>query len=418
MQKIFVSIAAYRDPELLPTIKNLLETADEPTLLTLCIGWQHANEDEWDELDEYKNDNRFTILDIPYNQAKGVCWMRAQIQKHISDEEYYLQLDSHHRFTKGWDTILKDWINYFRCKGVNKPIISSYLPAYFPDNDPEGRVNEVWSLNVQRFLPQGVLFLEPHGKPDWKEYKEPFPARFLSAHMIFSPASFVKDVPYDEELYFHGEESSLAARAYTYGYDLFSPHIPIIWHEYKRSGKKKHWDDNMWEELDKKSFTRYRKLMGSEEGGCRECEILKLAETYFGKEREFSEYEKYAGIKFSTRQLHEETIKGNDPPIKSDYEMGLTNKQKYCLDVYKELLKETDYDSFAIALLDENGNDIYRKDADENEIYGLLNESEDDKFIHIWREFLSAKKPTYWRVWPHSKSKGWVDRIENVISYE
>jgi hypothetical protein len=30
MPKIFVSIAAYRDPELRPTIKNLLETAATP----------------------------------------------------------------------------------------------------------------------------------------------------------------------------------------------------------------------------------------------------------------------------------------------------------------------------------------------------------------------------------------------------
>lgn len=48
MEKIFVSIAAYRDPELLPTLKNMLETASNPKDLVICIGWQHSKEDKWD----------------------------------------------------------------------------------------------------------------------------------------------------------------------------------------------------------------------------------------------------------------------------------------------------------------------------------------------------------------------------------
>jgi hypothetical protein len=31
---------------------------------------------------------------------------------------------------------------------------------------------------------------------------------------------------------------------------------------------------------------------------------------------------------------------------------------------------------------------------------------------------MGDKQPTSWRVWPHSASKGWVDRIENNIKYE
>lgn len=418
MHKIFVSIASYRDPELVPTIKDLLSTADNPNNLKICIGWQNAKEDVWDNLDEYKKDNKFIILDIPYKEAKGVCWMRAEIQKHITDEEYYLQLDSHHRFIKGWDTSLKDWLNYLRCKGIKKPIISSYLPSYNPENDPAERLDEVWGLHVQRFMPQGVLFLEPRGKLNWQEIKEPFKGRFLSAHMIFSQISFPKEVPYDPELYFHGEESSLAARAYTYGYDLYSPHFPIVWHEYHRNGKRKHWDDNTWDNLDKNSYARYRKLMGSEEGGCTPCEINKLAPNYFGTERSFEQYEKYIGIKFSTRQIHEETIKGDDPPILGDYESGLTNTQKYCIDLYKGDLNETDYDLFAVAFLDENGNDIYRKDAEENEINQLFSSAQSGNFLNIWREWKSINKPYAWRVWPHSKSKGWREKIENVIKYE
>ena len=419
MAKIFVSIAAYRDPELIPTIKDLINNCSNPDNLHICIGWQHSEEDTWDNLDEYKNDPRFTILDYNYKDAKGVCWIRKRIQEQYKGEDYYFQLDSHHRFSKNWDTTLKDYINYLQCKGHEKPLLSAYIPGYFPKNDPEGRNQEVWSLNIQRFMPSGVIFLEPHGVTHWQELTEPFPTRFISAHFIFTLGKFAEEVPYDEYLYFHGEESSLAARAFTYGYDLFSPHRPVVWHEYTRDGKKKHWDDSQdWAQRDQASYARYRKLMGVE-GSCTPCTRKSLnAETYFGTQRTFEEYERYAGLKFSTQQIHTEAKNGDFPPIKGDYESGLTYTRKHCIDIYKGALPEKDYDFFAIAFLDDKGNDIHRHDAEKSEVLGLLTQNKEDQFIHIWRTFEHAEKAYSWRVWPHSESKGWLERIEQVISYE
>ena len=51
MEKIFVSIAAYRDPELVKTIKDCLNKAKNPQRLVFVICWQHAKEDEWDTLE-------------------------------------------------------------------------------------------------------------------------------------------------------------------------------------------------------------------------------------------------------------------------------------------------------------------------------------------------------------------------------
>jgi hypothetical protein len=45
MEKIFIHIASYRDPELIPTIKDCLLKAKYPERLRFGIVWQHSKED-------------------------------------------------------------------------------------------------------------------------------------------------------------------------------------------------------------------------------------------------------------------------------------------------------------------------------------------------------------------------------------
>ena len=51
---IFVQIASFRDSQLLPTLRDMIDKAEEPDNLKICICWQHSDKDEWDNLDEFK----------------------------------------------------------------------------------------------------------------------------------------------------------------------------------------------------------------------------------------------------------------------------------------------------------------------------------------------------------------------------
>ena len=64
--KIFIQIASYRDPQLIPTLDDCIDKATNPENLVFSIAWQHSSEDEWDTLDKYKDDPRFKIIDIDY----------------------------------------------------------------------------------------------------------------------------------------------------------------------------------------------------------------------------------------------------------------------------------------------------------------------------------------------------------------
>jgi hypothetical protein len=82
---------------------------------------------------------------------------------------------------------------------------------------------------------------------------------------------------------------------------------------------------------------------------------------------------------------------------------------KHCIDIQYGQVPESDYDFWAVAFRDKNGNDIYRKDADSNEIASF--KTDPDGYCKVWREFQTKEKPYDWIVWPHSTSKGWADPI-------
>ena len=415
METIFISIASYRDPELLPTLKDCLENAKYSDRLRFGICWQF---DETESLEEFTNDKRFQIIKVPYIDSKGTCWARNMIQDLYQDETYYLQLDSHQRFNKNWDVTLIKMLKSLKKQGHKKPLLTAYLPGFDPKNDPEGRINECWSLEFDRYLPEGPIFIKPHVISNWEELIGPIQSKFLSGHFIFTLGKWAREVRYDPYYYFHGEEPSLAARSYTHGYDLFHPNKVTIYHEYIRSGKTKQWDDDKeWSKKNSTSYSRYRALHGM--GGELPNTLMNLDKYGFGTERTLEEYEKYIGVKFSTRQIHKHTSDYNPLPVpQEDFEANLLNKIKICIDVYKGSLPETDYSNLVIAILDKDGKDIFRQDMEGNELKTLINSDPNDKFIHIWREYNDNKQPTSWRVWPYSESKEWCDRIEQNIKYE
>ena len=413
---IFIQIASYRDPELLPTLEDCINKAKYPENLIFGICHQHSELDEWDNLDKYKNDSRFRIIDIDYKDAKGACWARNQIQQKYDGEKYTFQLDSHHRFIQDWDEELINMILQLQDKGHEKPLLTSYISSYNPQNDPKERFMEPYWMTFDRFIPEGAIFFFPATIPGWKEMTEPLPARFYSAHFAFTLGEFAKEVQHDPEYYFHGEEISIAVRAFTHGYDLFHPHKVIAWHEYTRKGRTKQWDDDSeWGKRNEVSHNRNRILFGMD-GNC-PCQ-LDFGIYGFGTKRTLNDYEKYAGIRFRDRGVQQHTLDNKFAPNPSiednvEYINSFLNIFKHCIDIGFTQIPLDDYNVFAVAFEDKDGNELHRQDADEAEIKRIKNDP--DGYGKIWRTFNTKVKPTKWIVWPHSVSQGWMTRLEGRI---
>jgi hypothetical protein len=414
---IFIQIASYRDPQLQVTIDSCINNAAYPENLRFGIAWQHCSDDKWDNIDKYKDDNRFKVLDINYKDSQGVCWARNLVQSLYSNETYTLQIDSHHRFIQDWDKTLIEMLKDLQNKGYKKPLITSYIPSFDPENDPHSRINEPWKMNFDRYIPEGAVFFLPASfNPAIDNINEPLPGRFYSAHFAFTLGQFSKEVKHDPNYYFHGEEINIAVRAFTHGYDIFHPHKVICWHEYTRKGRSKQWDDDKkWSIKNNACHLRNRKLFNMDG----HINDIDFGEYGFGSVRTLQQYEKYAGMKFSERAITQDVIDHKPPKLDNlnltdeEFDNSLLYIFKHCIDIAYDQVPENDYDFWAVAFKDSNGNDMFRQDADAQEIIRMKNDP--DNYCKLWRSFDTKIKPSSWLVWPHSKSKGWADPLVGKI---
>eukprot|EP00457_Paulinella_chromatophora_P003527 gb/GEZN01003535.1/.p1 GENE.gb/GEZN01003535.1/~~gb/GEZN01003535.1/.p1 ORF type:complete len:539 (-),score=74.83 gb/GEZN01003535.1/:534-2126(-) len=130
---IFVSIAAYADDEVDPTVQDLLDKAFDPSRVTFGIMLQDKPKRLAKGYPFMKRpDFQGGIIKLDISLARGTCWARYIIQQELfKDEDYYMQLDAHHRVIQDWDKIFLEWLGQCREKSP-KPILSIYANAFNP----------------------------------------------------------------------------------------------------------------------------------------------------------------------------------------------------------------------------------------------------------------------------------------------
>ncbi|MBV8271921.1 MAG: hypothetical protein JO067_06585 [Cupriavidus sp.] len=365
-------MASYRDPQLIPTLLDLVRRAANPDRLRVVVCWQHDLDEligsffahgfsTWHVIskDGYTchnlrlGDAVVELIDVPAMQTRGACWARNLIQQHYEGEAYTLQLDSHHRFVDGWDEILVEMLE--RLRGESKrPVLTAYLPAFDPECDPASRAQTPLAMHFDSFVAEGAVCFMPGAMPDWASRSRPLPARFYSAHFAFADGHFACNVQHDPEYFFLGEEISISARAFTHGYDLYHPHRLIAWHEYTRKGRTKVWDDHSagnkekglvdmhWCERNDLSFRRNRILFGMDG---EEPSTIDFGKFGFGAVRTLAQYEAYAGISFSLRGVKPNVLErcppvpGSPVPATEDeYRAGLQRSNNFRVAIHRNEL--------------------------------------------------------------------------------
>jgi hypothetical protein len=406
---IFVSIAAYRDPQLVPTIEDCIAKAKDPRRLRFGICWQHQ---QGEDVLPFRPDECFRILAVDWRESQGACWARSEVMKLWKGEQWFLQVDSHCRFARDWDTRL---IEEMRLTESPKPILSTYASPFTPGGNEvlhEGPMQ----MAFQGFTDDGIPHMKPMAIADWSNLRRPLRARFLSAGFLFAPGSFVEEVGYDPELYFLGEEAAMTLRAFTHGYDLVHPFETLVWHDYGRPAAPKHWGDHAeekktgraWHELDALSKSKARRLLTGQP-----------VESYdVGSVRSLEEYEAYAGLSLKLRKAQEYTVRGGEPPnpeVESDW-TGEIFKWMVRISFDREALAVSAFEDplfWYVGVQDEQQTEIYRQDVTADELAMI---SPMEPKIALVCEFESGTIPVSWTVWPVSRSRGWLNKIAGALA--
>ena len=300
---IFISIASYQDPLLVSTIFSAYENAQNKDQLVFSICDQSDEGIQLEEI-EFKNQIHYEHVDPLF--SKGPCWARHRTQTFFNNENYFLQIDSHTQFAKDWDEIFIEQLNKISSiksdDGYHeKPIITSYPRGFEVMDFDKG----IFGLHMEDKFTQVIMYRKDSlfssgsfsrqiGMPT--KYNDITHAILMAAGCVFAKGSFVKEIPYDPNYYFYGEELSMALRAFTKGYSLFHiPDVPLfhLYTDVSNLPRKLHWspeDDGKraikWTELDKRSLNRLGDLFSD-----RVEEPLNL-----GNERSLEDYALISGI--------------------------------------------------------------------------------------------------------------------------
>jgi hypothetical protein len=413
--KIFVQIASYRDPQMIPTIEDMLAKASHPENLVFGLCWQY---DETEDITKYDNDPRFRVSKHHYSESQGLGWARHITNTLYNGEKYTLQIDSHHRFVQGWDDICLEDYKQAK-KHSKKPIITTYCTPFNP-NDNESTWNPVPCLMSQyEFSGDKLLMSMPYYIQDYKERKHIIKARTISGHFYFTSGNFIKEVPYDPDIYFGGytEETTLSVRAFTNGYDFFSPYRMVMWHEYTRNYRPKHWDDHGKESQTKKTsgerdvFARNktRQLFEQENHG------INMGEYGLGTKRSLHDYEVYGGFDFKKCRIQDYTLKVNEPPNPLPWdEQFITNQFKITCEWDIEFFKKYEFKKpkfLTLGVQTKSGLELHRKD--------FLIES-DPQYVNLENNRYSVTinsidKPSKIVMFLFDEEKQWSERYEKDL---
>ena len=306
---IFISIASYRDPDLMNTINSAIDNADNPDEIVFGVVIQDFIED----IPNFKELSNMRIIKMHPKYAKGAGYARSRAMELYNNEEYYLQIDSHTRFEKSWDSMCIDQHNKAKEISKNEKIILSYFPPpFYIESNKTISFPKKNKERPARPTKQWPIFTE---KKEWTAKRidllsneNPEMSATVLAGFIFTTGNIVAEIPYDPEIAFFGEEICFSMRAWTRGWDIYSPCKTILYHFYTREGYKKIWKDRnlrgiSWKEVEEKSQQKQmRVLCGIEDG------IFGA-----GKYRHLKLYEKLCDIDFKsvyglTKENNESTI--------------------------------------------------------------------------------------------------------------
>ena len=230
-KKIFIAVPAFNEHFTHITVEDAFEKADKPENIYFGIFNQKTNSNNFEDFTSYKN---VRCINANYQKPLGAALARLVASTLHDDERYFLQIDAHTIFAKGWDSTLLNDLDLL-LKHVEKPAISQscawhHVSVY---SDPD----KVYIKNFNGV--SAYPFFPEKGKPITHEDRtrvneKKFLKKFLEHHLsmagsgFFCLSDFIYEISYNPFISFAPEQEFTALRACTRNYRFFSSEKSMI----------------------------------------------------------------------------------------------------------------------------------------------------------------------------------------------
>ena len=255
-ENIFIAIPAFNEKFTHITVEDAFAKADNPENVYIGIFNQKSNNLEFEDFSGYKN---VRCVNVRYKNPLGLGLARLAAASLLEDEEYFLQIDAHTIFAKGWDTSYLDDLKLL-LKHYDKPLLSQSLAwhrevDYF-END-KSYIKNFAGLKSYPLHREGEVETHPDHS---RESEEKILGKFLEHYLcyggfLFGQSKFLYEISYNPFILMSPEQETTALRASTRGYRFFSSDRTVI--STLGKGKDGGFTEEKYTDDIKYSFLRY-----------------------------------------------------------------------------------------------------------------------------------------------------------------
>eukprot|EP01084_Bolivina_argentea_P082393 149170_1 len=264
-ETIYISIPSLNDPDCNETIASAFSQSSNPDRLYFGVYEQNAANSGLNCLDfsgancpyhpVCSRTNHIRITRVDVSESKGPTWGRYHADKLYGGQQFIFVTDSHTFFRPYWDMLL---LNLWYKTGNEYAIISHYpKPDQSIKNDMPRWIRKDKQQHPMSYHICGSIYeVPPNNMPrnangcyvhvKNRDKLESVLVPFWAAGFSFSKSHVRDKVKWDPHTtyIFHGEEFHFSTRAWTHGYDFYSPPFDIAFHRYYDKGRTSRYNIN------------------------------------------------------------------------------------------------------------------------------------------------------------------------------
>jgi hypothetical protein len=276
-KKILVSMIAYREKNLAQSVRSCYDSADNPENLYFSVVAEQGREDLHENLD-FISEDQITYRKYDLSEYRGVLWSRHKTTEVDFEYDYILYTCGHNLFAQGWDTLI--FTEYEKAKLKCEKAIITVAGPHFKHLSDGSIAKETLRNDYRPVISSN--YIPGHGFPEQVEVPELLDViedTYVQFSWVFAPKNYVKEVPLDPDMNYHGEEIYVTIQSWCRGWRFYTTSEILYYHdtykeypdeEHSRMATHRPWSDgnkdSFWAQSDRSMLKLNQLLSGRLDG--------------------------------------------------------------------------------------------------------------------------------------------------------